>query len=470
MSLLRSVQVRADPSADWTSPDSDLRLAEVIGALSYALDITEGQPKGHTLRCCRIGMTIGATLGLSPADLQDLYYVLLLKDLGCSSNAARICALYLTDDRSFKADFKLIDGGLPAALRFVMAHTGLKAGMSERFAAIINIIRNGGTIARELIETRCTRGADIARKMRFSEAVADGIASLDEHYDGRGKPVGLTGDTIPMASRIALLAQVADVFFIAGGPQAAGREVRRRAGGWFDPVLARAFAGIAADPAFWEAQSSPVLAELIVALEPLPSRAAVDEALLDDLAEGFAMVIDGKSSFTGNHSERVTFYSDLIANELGFGAAERQRLRRAALLHDIGKLGVSNSILDKPGKLDEQEWIAMRAHSSEGEAILSRIAAFGDLATIAGAHHERLDGKGYPRGLRGSEISTEVRIVSTADVFDALTAERPYRSAMPVATALSIMVAEEGKAFDPRCLRALERGLAKLDRTSAEHE
>ena len=413
-------------------------------------------------------MIIGTELGLSLRALQDIYYVLLLKDLGCSSNAARICELYLADDRTFKADYKLVEGSLPAALRFVMSHTGLKAGMTERFAAIINILRNGGTIARELIETRCTRGADIARRMRFNSAVADGIMSLDEHYDGGGKPLGLKGDAIPLASRIALLAQVADVFHTDGGPAAARQEIARRSGTWFDPRLTEAFARVASDPTFWTAQSSPEIADIVVALEPLPSPVSLDDDLLDDIAQGFSMVIDGKSSYTGNHSERVTFYADLIAEELGFDTMARRRLRRAALLHDIGKLGVSNSILDKPGKLDDAEWSAMRAHSADGEAILSKVASFAELATIAGAHHERLDGKGYPLGLTAPDLSTEVRIVTTADVFDALTAERPYRGAMPVERALSIMVADVGKAFDPRCMEALQRGLDRLGRSGTD--
>ena len=185
-----------------------ITLSELLGALSHALDLTEGQPAGHCVRCCWIGVEIGSEIGLGEAEIAELYYTLLLKDLGCSSNAARICELYLTDDLSFKQDFKFIDGSLPQALRFVLVHTGLKAGLAERFRAIVNIFQNGGEIARELIETRCHRGADIARKMRFAEPVADGIKNLDEHWDGGGKPLGLRGAAIPIYSRIALMAQV----------------------------------------------------------------------------------------------------------------------------------------------------------------------------------------------------------------------------------------------------------------------
>jgi response regulator RpfG family c-di-GMP phosphodiesterase len=197
------------------APLCEITLSELLGALSHALDLTEGQPAGHCVRCSRIGVAIGREIGLSEDEIAELYYALLLKDLGCSSNAARICELYLTDDLSFKGDFKFIDGSLPQALRFVLGHTGLKAGLAERFRAIVNIFQNGGEIARELVETRCHRGADIARKMRFSDAVADGIRNLDEHFDGGGKPLGLSGHAIPLYSRIALLAQVIDVFHVA---------------------------------------------------------------------------------------------------------------------------------------------------------------------------------------------------------------------------------------------------------------
>ncbi len=179
-------------SAVW--PDvSALNLAELLAALSQALDITEGQPAGHCSRCCFIGMRVGEALALSSSEMRDLYFTLLLKDLGCSSNAARICELYLTDDLTFKNDFKTVGDSLPQVLRFVLSHTGLKAGMAERFRAIINILQNGGAIARELIETRCHRGAAIARKLRFSETVAAGIQNLDEHWNGAGKPQGLMG-------------------------------------------------------------------------------------------------------------------------------------------------------------------------------------------------------------------------------------------------------------------------------------
>ena len=441
--------------------------AELLSALSYALDLTEGQPEGHGVRCCWIGMNIGRAIGLAEEDLNDLYYTLLLKDIGCSSNAARICQLYLTDDREFKRDAKLLDESLPQVLRFVLSHTGLKAGLSERFRSLVTIFTTGGTIARELIETRCQRGAEIVRMMRFPETVATGILDLDEYWNGKGKPNGLSGTDISIHARIALMAQVADVFHTSAGPLAARREIERRAGSWFDPELAAAFGRIAADPAFWATLAAPDLKEIVIAMAGEDSGDGVDEDYLDDVAVAFAEVVDSKSPFTSGHSKRVALFTDMIAEEMGLDEARRRYLKRVALLHDIGKLGVSNQILDKPGRPDEDEWQTIRSHPGLSEMILSKITAFADLARVAGAHHERLDGKGYPNGIKGDAICAGTRIVTTADIFDALTADRPYRAAMPVSQALGIMERDLGTALDPDCFHALARAMQKLEKAAA---
>lgn len=443
-----------------------LDLAELLGSLSFALDLTEGQPEGHCIRATWIGYHTARMHGLSGEALSDLYYTVLLKDLGCSSNAARICELYLSDDISFKRDFKTIDGSLSSALRFVFAKTGLEAGLAERIRAIVHILQNGGEIARGLIETRCHRGADIAAKMRFSPAVQDGIRSLDEHFDGGGKPLGLAGAAIPVNSNIALLAQVADVFHLEHGREAAVAEIRKRAGSWFDPALVDAFLQAQALPGFWESLADADLGPRVFALQPSSRSRVVDDGYLDDIASAFSDIVDAKSPFTADHSNRVTLYTDMIAEELGFDPARRRWLRRAALLHDIGKLAVSTRILDKPGKLDEAEWQAIRSHPKLSRDILARVTAFADIAPIAGAHHERLDGRGYPDGLSGEEIPLEARILMVADVFDALSAERPYRAAMPIGAALAIIDKDVGAAFDPNCVAALKRALARLDADS----
>lgn len=447
---------------DVVSSSRHLQLSELISALSHALDITEGQPEGHCVRCCWIGMHIGRRCGLNDGELWNLYYTLLLKDLGCSSNAARICELYLTDDLRFKRDFKTVGDSLPQVLGFVLGHTGLKAPLAERFRSVLTIFREGDEIAQELISTRCQRGADIARLLRFPDSVAAGIYSLDEHFNGQGRPQRLAGEAIPLYSRIALLAQVVDVFHTAGGPQAAVNEVRGRSGSWFDPALVRIFNDLAAEDTFWATLASSDVMHAILALEPASHIVALDDDYLDDIAAAFGQVVDSKSPYTSGHSARVALYTDLIAETLGLPLDRRRWLKRGALLHDVGKLGVSNSILDKPGKLDADEWAAVQSHAAYTEAILSRIGAFAELAVVSAAHHERLDGKGYPRGLLADQITLETRIITTADIFDAITAERPYRGAVPIPKTLEIMAENIGTAIDPECFEALKKAIARL--------
>jgi HD-GYP domain-containing protein (c-di-GMP phosphodiesterase class II) len=441
---------------------SAMQLSELIGALSYALDITEGQPAGHCVRCCWIGMHIGQAAGLPDEQLWELYYTLLLKDLGCSSNAARICELYMTDDLGFKRDFKTVGDSLPQVLSFVLRHTGLKAGLAERFRGVMTILRDGPAIAQDLIATRCQRGAEIARLLRFPVGVAAGIYSLDEHFDGKGKPDRLAGEAIPVYARIALMAQVIDVFHTASGRDSALQEVRGRAGSWFDPCLVRAFEEVAADPGFWRVLASPEVDQAVRALEPAGREVVLDDDYLDDIATAFGQVVDAKSPYTSGHSARVALYTDMIAEALGLSVERRRWLKRGALLHDVGKLGVSNSVLDKAGALDRDEWAAVREHAYYTETILGRIQAFSELASIAGAHHERLDGTGYPRGLKDEAIPIETRIITTADIFDAITAERPYRGAIPLEQALGMMEKTVGSALDPACFAALKAAVARV--------
>jgi HD-GYP domain-containing protein (c-di-GMP phosphodiesterase class II) len=245
------------------------------------------------------------------------------------------------------------------------------------------------------------------------------------------------------------------VFHTSRSADAAVEEVTRRRGTWFDPKLVDAFVSVARAPGFWENLRAADLQQRLFDLEPAREVQHVDDDYLDEIAAAFAQVVDSKSAYTAGHSERVALYVDRVSEQLGIAPERRRRLRRGALLHDIGKLGVSNTILDKPGKPTAADWDAIRQHPVHGERILSRIAAFADLAAMAGGHHERLDGKGYPRGIASNDISLDVRILTVADIFDALTADRPYRKASSPALALAIMAGDVGTAIDPDCFAAL---------------
>lgn len=438
-------------------------LGEVLGSLSHALDLTEGQEHGHCVRCCFIGTRIGEKLGLDKAISADLYYTLLLKDLGCSSNAARISQLYLTDDHSFKNGFKTIDGSVKQAVAFIIRHTAKNEPFLQRAKTILHVLRNADTLVKDIFETRCQAGANIARQMRFSEAVATGIAGLDEHWDGQGRPYRLKGQDIPLLSRIALVAQVMEVFHRSAGPNAAMQEIALRSGTWFDPEIVQAALACGQETEFWQNLESSEIEQQVFALEPAQYSLLLNDELLDDIVKAYANVIDAKSSFTGGHSERVAMYTGLIADELALGQKTKRWLWRTALLHDIGKLGVSNRILDKNEQLTQEEFETIKLHPLMSQSILHHVRSFRPMAWIAATHHERLDGKGYPNGLSSNKLTKEMRILTIADIFDALSTERPYKPAIPFDEVKRMMNTMAGTVLDGDILQHLWKAIDKTE-------
>jgi HD-GYP domain-containing protein (c-di-GMP phosphodiesterase class II) len=434
-----------------------LRLSDVVSALTFALDITEGQPEGHALRSCMIGMRIGAELNLDAQELSDLYYALLLKDLGCSSNAAKISTLFGAGDQAVKKHYKTANlGELSGGAKFVLSAAGTNQPLQKRIKHILDVSlgRGGGTQA--LMEIRCERGATIAKQIGFSQAISEAIRALDEHWDGAGHPYKLGGEQIPLLGRILCLSQTVEVFFQTYGVEAACAMAKSRSGSWFDPQVVKAFLKVQAHADFWETLASEGLPQQVTALEPRDKIIISDDAQLDRVAEAFAQVIDAKSPWTYQHSEGVRKFSVGAATQLGFGPQRLRELSRAALLHDLGKLSIPNTILDKPGRLTEEEFAVIRKHPAYTEQIMKRVKPFESLAMIAGAHHERMDGRGYHRGTPAGTLPLEARLLAVADQFEALTATRPYRQGLSQEAAIALIAKDAGKGVCEISLGALE--------------
>ena len=433
-----------------------VRLSEVLSGLSYALDLTEGHPRGHSARTCLIGMRIARELGL-PADRQsDLFYALLLKDAGCSSNAARVSQLFGGSDQQAKHDVWMRDWRKwREQIAYGLAATAHETSTVARARRLLKLAWEGPGARRELFQLRCDRGAQIARTLGFPERTWRAVRSMDEHWDGGGYPDGAERDRIPLEARIINLAQVIEIFWNERGRDAALEIADQRSGRWFDPELVRVAAHIARDPALADALQAVDLAQAVSAVEPSERALPVDEARLDWIAGAFALVVDAKSSFTFQHSARVAGLAVYIAEQLGLPEANRVRLRRAGLLHDIGKLGVPNGILDKPGKLDPAEWAVVQRHPYWSEQILARVPVFSEFARDAGAHHERIDGKGYHRGISGKQLTSDARILAVADRIDALSADRPYRGRLDAVTVRRLVDEDCGPGLCPIVVEAV---------------
>ena len=427
---------------------ADVPLSEVVGALSYALYLTEGEPPGHATRACAIGMRLAEQIGMPEPDRQDLFYALLLKDAGCSANAARMAALFAADERVAKRTSKRVNWSRPASAFAWSIRTVTPGGTLRDRARQLRLIRDEGEVTRSLMRARCERGAEIARLLGFGPGTADAIRTLDEHWDGGGQPEGMRGAQIPLGGRILCLAQTAEIFHASHGVEGAMRVARKRSGSWFDPELVAALHAIARDRAFWAGELRPA--------EPGDLRVVSGEDALDRIADAFAGVVDAKSPWTYRHSDRTCVIAMSMAVLLGCDEAALGEMRRAALLHDIGKLAISNRILDKPARLTDAEFARVREHPLFTQWILERTPGFASVAPLAAAHHERLDGAGYPHGLTARELTLPMRILAVADVYEALTSERPYRPATSSDEAIEEIRPEVPRKLDARVFEALE--------------
>jgi HD-GYP domain-containing protein (c-di-GMP phosphodiesterase class II) len=438
---------------------SEVRASELVGALTYALDLTEGQPPGHVLRSCLIGMRIGERLGLGTAGRAALFWALLLKDAGCSSNASRIYALLDADDQHVKRALKTVDWPRFAhRARYALRVAAPDSTAGARMRRVLWLARQGD-LQGELVSLRCERGAEIAQLLGMPDDTAEAIRALDEHWDGHGRPRGLRSDAIPLLSRIMCLAQSVEVFHAAGGRPVAYAMARRRRGRWFDPQVVGVLEQLLDDATLWRVlDAGPAELEREVAGHEPPDFVRVaSPADVDRVVAAFARIVDAKSPYTHQHSERVAVLSVRLGDALGVRSVDLAGLRRAALLHDLGKLALPNRILDRPGPLTDDEFALVREHPRHSQRILARVPVLSGLAATAGAHHERLDGSGYPDGLTGEKLDLPARILAVADVYEALTAERPYRPALPTSDALRVLAEESGRRLCPEAVGALEQ-------------
>jgi HD-GYP domain-containing protein (c-di-GMP phosphodiesterase class II) len=431
--------------------DHDLRLVDLLAALSVATDLGMGQEPEKAVRGCLVATGLARAMDLPDRDVADVFYTTLLQHVGCTAPAHEIA-------RSVghgPAILPLAERTDPASRReslAFLAAVGRGTG-ADRVRYLARTVAAGKRDSRAANRAVCEVGALMADRLRLGEGVRLGLLQSLERWDGKGDVHGLAGDDIALPARFSVLATQVVVFDRLGGPDAALAMVRRRARGWFDPALAEGFERVGAEVLGHLAEAD-VWAEVLAA-EPAPAR-RIPPAQLDEVAGAFADMVDLMTPFTLGHSTGVARLADDAAGLLGLSAGEAALVRRAALLHDLGRVAISGRLWERPRPLTATQWEQVRLHPYHSERILARSEVLAPLARIAGMHHDRQDGSGYHHGASGAEIPAPARLLAAADAYQAMTQDRPHRPALaPAAAARELEAATGAGRFDPECARAV---------------
>jgi HD-GYP domain-containing protein (c-di-GMP phosphodiesterase class II) len=432
-------------------PGEQVRLADLLAALSVATDLGMGQEPEKAIRACLVATALARRMGVSEKEVSDVYYTTLLRHLGCTATAHE--EAYLGgDELASRPAAERADFGNPREALALLLQMGKGTGV-DRLRYLARALRLGKKGDHAILGAICEVGARLAERLGLGSGVRDGLYQVFERWDGKGTPQGLAGEDVVLSARLAEVGHQAVIFDRLGGPESAVEVIRRRGGAWFDPRIAEAFAR--SGEGILEEIGSRDVWEAVLEAEPEPRRTIGTEGL-DGLARAFADMVDLKSPFMLGHSGDVAELSERAAGALGLDSGRVTHLRRAALLHDLGRLAVSNGIWEKKGALSTTEWERVRLHPYQTERILARSRILEPLARTAGMHHERQDGSGYHRGAFGGEVTVAARVLAAADAFQAMTQDRPHRPALPPEAA-SEALAEEARSgrLDPECVRAV---------------
>jgi HD-GYP domain-containing protein (c-di-GMP phosphodiesterase class II) len=420
------------------SDGTRLRLAELVAALSLGVDLGFGQPMEHVLRQCLIALRLAERMGLDEDERATVYYTALLINVGCHTDAHEQ-AKWFGDDLDLKST--KYDYGLRSVRGAVASFAKLGAGhpFIQRMRIGVEFVVSGHRDLSRMVEHHAEMARTLAEQLGLADAILEAVGAAYEQWDGKGWPGALAGEGVPLATRIASLAEFVEVAHRVGGVEEAKTLARKHRGGQFDPRVADIVI----------AEGDVLLADLDQArawdtvIEVEPSLAVIlAEQRFDTALDAVANFIDLKSPYLLGHARGVADLAAAAAAELSMQAEEIRTLSRAGLIHGLGRLGVSNAIWDKPGPLGAGEWERVRLHPYLTERMLQQSPALAPLGAIAVQLRERGDGSGYPRGLTAAAISRPARILAAADAYQAMREPRPYREARSPAEAAAELRAE----------------------------
>jgi len=424
MAVVTDLSDRAAEASARAAESTQIRLAELVAALSLGIDLGFGQPMEHVLRQCMIALRMAERVGLDEDDRLIVYYTALLLNVGCHADAHEQ-AKWFGDDIAFKSTkyeyeqgkfrsaantMRMVGAGTPALSRFRL---GVELAVSGRHD-LVGMITRHSALARTLAE-----------QLGLPDAVQRSVGASYEQWDGHGWPGELKGDAVPIAARLAVMGEFLEVAHRIGGNEAATALARKRAGSQFDPALSRILVDNAGE-VLGGLESARTWEAVIDAEPALGVRLSGEE--FDTALRAVADFVDLKSPYMLGHARAVAGLCAAAGSAIGLGD-DAASVRRAGLVHGLGRLGISNSIWDKQGPLGAGEWERVRLQPYLTERMLHRSAALAPLGAVALQLRERLDGSGYPRGLTGAAISREARILAAADAYQSMREPRPHRPA-----------------------------------------
>jgi HD-GYP domain-containing protein (c-di-GMP phosphodiesterase class II) len=432
---------------------SPLRLAELVAAVSLATDLGTGQPMEHALRVCLLAVELGGQLGAGEEELRDVYYVALLRAMGCVADAHQVAARF-GDELLANAQISLMDTAQPTdVLNLLLRHVGQGQPALRRARMIAEALAAGPGERNLIITAHCEVAERLALRLGVRSTVARGITQVFERWDSKGSPAQLHGEAILPAARLVALARDAELFYRLDGVEGVTHIVGQRAGTLYDPAMAACFCQHARSlvrvldtDAIWDA---------VLRAEPGP-HAVLKPAARESALRAIADFVDLKSDFTAGHSSGVAQLAAAAAERLGLSEPEVTSLRQAGYVHDLGRVGISTALWDKPGPLTTSEWERVRLHPYYTERVLTRSPNLGQLAAVAALHHERLDRSGYYRGIPAAMLSLPARVLAAADVYHAMTERRPHRPAHTLqACAEQLQTDARAGRLDPEVVQAI---------------
>jgi HD-GYP domain-containing protein (c-di-GMP phosphodiesterase class II) len=417
-----------------------VRLAELVGALSLGIDLGFSQPMEHVLRQTLIALRLADRVKVTDDERVAVYYTALLLSVGCHSDAYEQ-AKWFGDDITVKAD-KFDHKLTPGSIRMMV--TGLRklgAGLAplHRFRLGLEFVLSGHREVENMITHHAALGRSLAEKLALPNTVLEAIGASYERWDGKGWPGELAGKKIPIAARIAQVAEYAEVANRLDGVRGVEKLAREWRNGQFDPALLDRLLEDAAEITF--GLDDIVVWDVVMASDPAASPGLTGDRLAQALT-AIADFVDLKSPYFLGHARAVADLAAEAAKRMNLSEPQVELLRHAGLVHGFGRLGISNAIWDKRGPIGAGERERVRLQPYITGRMLRQSEALAPVARIVVQHRERLDGSGYPNGLTGIAISAEARILAAAEAYQAMCEPRAHRGAYSTEAAADALRAD----------------------------